>query len=61
MAATVESVVSVVLELTLVIVLLHPPVPPAPTITTISKIIHKKSWDTCSQNTALRRTFRHEK
>jgi hypothetical protein len=56
-AATVESVVSVVLELTLVIVLLHPPVPPVPTKTYISKTIIRKLWETCFWNMALR-TFR---
>jgi len=62
-AATVESVVSVVLELTLVIVLLHPPFPPVPTtITTyISKIISIKLWETCFHNKTLRRTSRPKK
>lgn len=60
MAATVESVVSVVLELTLVIVLLYPPVPPVPTTITafISKIIIIKLWETCFHNMTLMRTFR---
>jgi len=61
-AATVESVVSVVLELTLVIVLLHPPFPPVPTtITTyISKIISRKLCETCFHTMTVR-TFRPKK